>query len=197
MKSVFFVFCFYTVSFGVSFFDSVLFNISDQFKNQIETNPNFKIYACFIDDLIQQIQIKKNRASIVAQKILILAILQEAYCKGIRDISILNIKKEFYKSFKKICKKKFINDNYFSLLMIVDAYDRLFAIEKYTDYAKNVASHWFNKNSYFEDEVEYVGPQLKKSIDDSKIKIIDENVFGPVYIIFIYALTKVAYDSIK
>jgi hypothetical protein len=197
MKNLFFFFFIVNISFGLSFFDSVLYNITDYFKENIETNPNFKIYLPLIKNIIKDIESQKNRASLTAQKILILSILLKVFCANEEDISEEYIKKECYKSIKKICKKKRASDNYFSLLMIAEANDKIIKIKNYTDYCKKIAPHWFDKSPYFEDKVEYKGPNLKKSIDQLSFKFINENLFGPVYFIFIYALTQIAVDTIK
>lgn len=197
MKIIFFLFFLYNISFSLTLFDSVLYTISDEFQNYIEINPNFRIYSFFFNNCIKDMQLKNNTISLVAQKILILSILLEAFCLGVKDISIKYIKKEFYKSLKKQFKIKKSSNNYFSLLIIADAYNRLEKIKNYTDYCKIIAPHWFSKESYCKDNVEYEGPNLKKSIDTENLILINENLFGPVYFIFIYALTKIASDIIK
>ncbi len=195
---IIFVFCFlYNICFSLTFFDSLLYTISDEFENYIEINPDFKIYSFLINNCIKHMRVKKNTISLIAQKILILSILLEAFCAGKKDISMQYIKKKFDQEFKKKFKMKKFRDNYFSLLIIADAHDRLKKIKNYDNYCKIIAPHWFSEESYFKDNVEYKGPNLKKTIDSKNFIFVNEYLFGPVCFVFIYALTKIVSDSIK
>ena len=89
------------------------------------------------------------------------------------------------------------NSNFYALLIINEAYNIFQTIEKYYQYCLSIAPHWFDKKSYWDNDIEYNGPHLTKKINNKGIKLINENVFGPMYFIFLYALSNMVHDIIK
>lgn len=190
------LFFFLLNDYSFSFFDSVLYNVEGCFQKYVETNRQYIIYSFMQEAVLEEVKSKKNKASLIAQKILLLSMMCEAFVEK-KCISKEIMKKKLNYYIKKINKKKPFNNNYFSFLMIDQAYYIFNNIKNYNDYCISIAPHWFNQESYFEDNIEYKGPQIKKIIDKSNLQLIDENNFASSYFIFIYALTKIVHDTIK
>ncbi len=200
------LFCFFLIesfylkdskSLFLTYMDSVLYSVDDYFKKYVGQNPNYKIYEW---GLLSCIENKKDSVFLTSQKILILSILCKLFIEG-KCISKKILKNKVADCFDKIYKEECLdeekchNKNNFLVFIIKKAYSIFNSIEGYNSYCLSVAPDWFSKEAYFENNVEYKGPNLKLPI--SNMLKINEKRFGPEYLIFVYALTNMVKDNIS
>lgn len=94
---------------------------------------------------------------------------------------------------KKINLKGVFNNTQLSLLLIKKAYE-IFSQNNYKTYCISVITEWFNKKSYICNGVEYQGPNFNILLSNDKKLLLKEDLFGPSYFIFLYALSATVND---